>query len=96
VRAVVSRQVVAEAYEFFEGKRPEPLADFERVMKSMEPRVADDLPLEDVRKAMELTTHKEDAPILTAAVRAKVDYLVTWDTRHFKTEKVERKVSLAL
>ena len=36
--------------------------------------------------------HANDAPILAAAIAAEADYLVTWNTKHFRQPKVRQAV----
>ena len=47
---------------------------------------------EAVGHAMNVT-HHADAPILAAAVAARGDYLITWNTRHFHKKPVQEFVS---
>lgn len=82
IELYVSRQVLVEADRTVEAKLPEMTADFREFMKTLPLVYVDDPSLEEIKKRSRLI-HINDAPILTAAILAGVDYLVTWDTRHF-------------
>lgn len=51
--------------------------------------------LKEIRKAENLI-HSEDAPILAAAIRAKPDFLITWDKKDFLKKEVISNVSFII
>ena len=61
--------------------------DFHHFLKETKIRVVPP-PEEKELKPYEDCIHPKDVPILTAAVKAKADFLVTLDRRHFMTDKV--------
>ena len=54
-------------------------------------RIVADPPRAAIEQA-EAIIHHNDAPILAAARLADVDYLVTWNTRHFHTGRIPRSI----
>jgi predicted nucleic acid-binding protein len=87
VQAVMSRQVLVETDRNLADKLPTLLPDYRAFLKHLAPRIAADPPRASVERAKELI-HHNDAPILAAALLADVDYLVTWNTRHFQKKAV--------
>ncbi len=87
IRLVVSRQVLTEADRNLSSKLPFLLDDYHSLLRQLDPIIAEDPPVDSVRDAARVI-HQSDAPILAAARQAAVDYLVTWNTRHFQTQKV--------
>lgn len=49
--------------------------------------------LKEIREAYKLI-NSEDAPILAAAIKAKPDFLITWDIKDFLKKEVVSNVSL--
>ena len=87
VQAVMSRQVLVETDRNLADKLPALLLDYRAFLKHLAPRIVADPPRASVERAKELI-HHNDAPILAAALLANVDYLVTWNTRHFQKKAV--------
>ncbi len=85
---VLSRQVLVEADRTFAAKFPHLTERFRLWMKNLAPLLADDPKPKAVQEAAHII-HPNDAPILAAAKQEKVDYLVTLNTRHFMTSKVQ-------
>lgn len=52
-------------------------------------------PLKEIRSAYKLIL-TEDAPILAAAIRAKPDFLITWDKKHFLKKEVVSNTSFII
>ncbi len=86
IEAVVSRQVVVEADRNISAKLPECLDDVRSYVGTLAPVLIEDPPARAVKRFSSLID-PGDAPILAAASAAKADYLVTWDIKHFLTEK---------
>lgn len=86
---VVSRQVLVEADRAFSAKFPELTERYRRFLKNLKPLLIDDPSLRAVREVANVI-HPNDAPILAAVRTARVDYLVTGNTRHFAHEKVRQ------
>ena len=87
VQAVMSRQVLVEADRNLADKLPAIMPEYRAFLKHLAPRIVADPPRTAVELAKELLPHN-DAPILAAALLANVDYLVTWNTRHFQKKAV--------
>lgn len=88
----ISRQVLVEADRNFSAKLPRLVEHFRRFIRELAPLMVEDPPLELVRAAAALVNLK-DAPILAAAQRARADYLITLDKKHFL--KAREKVQLS-
>jgi putative PIN family toxin of toxin-antitoxin system len=84
---VVSEQVLVEADRTFLAKFPPLIARYRNFIKNLAPLLADDPSPAMVRTAAHVID-PADAPILAAAKQARVDYLVTLNTRHFLIPKV--------
>jgi len=87
VKAVMSRQVLVEADRNLSEKLPAFLSEYRRFLKHLSPLIVEDPSRPAVVQAGEII-HHNDAPILAAAIEAGVDYLVTWNTRHFQKKVV--------
>lgn len=83
---VVSHQVLVEADRVFTAKFPQLLERYRKYIKNLAPLLAEDPPRKEVEKTRRII-EPDDAVILAAAKREKVDYLVTLNTRHFHTAK---------
>lgn len=87
ILAVVSRQVVIEADRVFLAKFPHLIERYRAFIKNLSPLLVEDPSPEMIRKAAHWTTDPDDAPILAAALGEPIDYLVTFNTKHFNTPK---------
>lgn len=87
VKAVMSRQVLVEADRTLSDKLPVLLPDYKVFLKQLDAHIVEDPPRIEIERA-ETIIHRNDAPILAAALLAGVDYLVTWNTRHFQKKAV--------
>ena len=87
LRIVLSRQVLIEADRVLLRKFPHLIERYRLFIKSLSPELADD-PSPDEVRAAEAVIDPNDAPILAAAKQARVDYLVTLNTKHFLISKV--------
>ncbi|MBI5410657.1 MAG: PIN domain-containing protein [Nitrospirae bacterium] len=91
IHLVVSRQALTEADRNLAAKLPVLLPEYSALLRAFDPLVVEDPDRAAVREATKVIHHK-DAPILAAALAAHVDYLVSWNTRHFQTSAVRRFV----
>jgi putative PIN family toxin of toxin-antitoxin system len=82
LKIVVSRYVLEEAERNLAQKAPEALPAFRELLTLVAAEVAEKPALEELKRAATYINLK-DAPIVAAAVKAKVDYLATWDRKHF-------------
>ena len=79
---VVSRYVLEEVERNLREKVPRAVRAFQEFVTLLSPEIADDPSPSELKEAASYINLK-DAPIVVAAVRAEVEYLVTLDRRHF-------------
>jgi predicted nucleic acid-binding protein len=79
---VVSGFVIEEARRNLLRKAPPALETFDQLMELLSPEIVADPTLREVEAAGSYINLK-DAPVLAAAIGAKVDYLLTLDRKHF-------------
>jgi len=79
---VVSRYVLEEVQRNLREKAPRAVGAFQEFVTLVSPEIADDPSPSELKEAASYINLK-DAPIVVAAVRAEVEYLVTLDRRHF-------------
>lgn len=82
IEVVVSRQVIVEADRNIEDKLPEMLSEYREFIKLLAPILIDDPYQKDIKRYLTVI-NPDDAPILAAAMNANVDFLITWDRKHF-------------
>lgn len=87
IEIVISKQVLVEAERTLLKKFPDLLEPYHAFLENLDPTIVPDPDREQVRAAAQWID-KEDAPILAAALAARVDYLITWNTRHFMKKAV--------
>src|ERR1700729_1711884 len=87
IRIVISRHVLIEADRVFSLKFPHLIERFRFFIKNLAPLLVDDPKPQAVGEAHKII-ELGDAPILAAVKAHPVDYLVTLNTRHFKTAQV--------
>ena len=87
VDLILSKQVLTEADRNISAKLSAVLPEYHALLKSLAPMVVDD-PVQHLVKEAGRVINQKGAPILAAARDAEVDYLVSWDTRHFHTDSV--------
>ncbi len=90
---VISRQVIVEADRNIESKLNELLTDYREYMKLLSPELVNDPTAKQVKKYISLINN-DDAPILAAAELSEADYLVTWDRKHFISDRVQKNVKV--
>ena len=82
IELIVSRQVIVEADRNIEEKLPEMLNEYREFIDLLAPVLLEDPSPRDVRRFLTVI-HPDDAPILAYAALSGVDFLVTWDRKHF-------------
>lgn len=87
IELYVSEQVITETENALARKAPAALTYYRHALKSTGFRILPDPTMEDVLNCAGLLEHKADIPILVAAIRGRVDYMVSLD-QHF-TSKAE-------
>jgi predicted nucleic acid-binding protein len=79
----VSEQVIVEVERNLALKAPKVLPYAREMILHSNLRILKDPSPVEVRKHLDWISHAADVPILVAAARANVDFLVTLNTRHF-------------
>jgi predicted nucleic acid-binding protein len=79
----VSEQVIVEVERNIALKLPKILPYAREMILSANVRILKDPLPEEIHKHLDWISHIADVPILVVAARAKVDFLVTLNTRHF-------------
>jgi predicted nucleic acid-binding protein len=87
IQIVMSQQVLREADRNLSSKLPMLLSSYRAFLQRLSPHIIEDPSPQAVREATHVIHHK-DAPILAAARQVNVDYLISWNTRHFHTDAV--------
>ena len=80
---LVSEQMIVETERAVARKIPRLLPELRQAILKSGLRILPDPPVELVIGRLDWISHAADAPILVAAVLAKVDYLVTLNRIHF-------------
>jgi len=94
---VVSEQVIVEVERNIARKIPKALIDFREAILRALITIFPSPTLDEVQKHLDWITHQADVPILVAAVNARVDYLVTLNSKHFlDDQEVTRRCGLKM
>lgn len=93
-KLLVSRWVLEECERNLRKKLPQALPIFAELLVSIEPEILPDPTPQEIAR-WEPIIEAKDAPILTAAVKAKVDRLLTLNTKDF-TPEVAQKSGLTI
>ena len=83
ITVTISEQVVAETERAVARKVPQALSDLRKAIQASKVRIVHDPSPVEVVANLHLITHSADVPIVLAAMKAKVDYLVTLNRVHF-------------
>jgi predicted nucleic acid-binding protein len=83
ITLTVSEQVVAETERAVARKVPHALAHYREALRSTGLRIVHDPSMEEVEAHQDIISHQADVPIVVAAMKAEVSYLVTFNRRHF-------------
>jgi predicted nucleic acid-binding protein len=91
----VSEQVIVETERNLARKVPVALPGFRQTVKDANMKILKDPSQSAVQESLYMIYDPSDAPILAAAIKAKVDFLVTHNRRHFLDDpKVAEKSGL--
>ena len=93
VSVIVSEQVVAETERAIIRKIPEAVPEFRSALRSTGMRIVRDPSPDEVSAHSGVIAHQSDVPVIVAAMKAGVDYLVTLDRRHFLDDPAAGKRS---
>ncbi|MCZ6801923.1 MAG: PIN domain-containing protein [Nitrospirae bacterium] len=91
VQPFFPRQVLVEADRNLTQKLPQLLGDYQALLRHLSPRIVEDPSQEAVERVARII-HRKDASILAAALEAEVDFLLTWDKKHFHQKAVKGSV----
>lgn len=91
VEVFITRQVLVEADRTFSAKLPGLVPAYRDLIRRLEPIMLDDPSEKEIARAERLI-HAKDAPILAAAISSEVDFLITWDMKHFHQPSVVKAV----
>jgi predicted nucleic acid-binding protein len=80
---IASELVILESERSIARKSPDNLDDLRQLIKSSNLRIVPNPTRKEVEENFYLIKDPTDVPILIAAMKAKVDYLVTHNRRHF-------------
>ena len=83
ISITISEQVVAEAERAVARKAAHALPDLRQAIQATRAQIVRDPSPDEVKSNLNLITHPADVPILLAAMKARVDFLVTMNRRHF-------------
>lgn len=93
----VSEQVIAEVERNIARKAPKAVPFARELILHANIRILRDPHVEEVRHRQDWISHAADVSILVAAVLARVDYLVTLNTKHFIDDpEVSRRSGLRI
>jgi len=83
INLLVSEQVIAETEGALARKIPRALPDFRLALRSTNLSIVRNPSQEEIHNHAEIIAHPADVPIVVAALKAQVDYLVTLNRKHF-------------
>lgn len=83
IRLIVSEMVLVESERAIAKKSPRNLSDLRALIKTAKLRIITDPSKREVGANLYLIHDPADVPILLAAIKAKADYLVTHNRKHF-------------
>lgn len=83
ISITVSEQVITETERALARKLPRALGYYREAVRSSGLRIVHDPSPQQVQAHRAVIAHAADVPIVVAAIKADVDYLVTFNRRHF-------------
>lgn len=83
ITITVSEQVITETERARGSLLPRALGYYREALRSTGLRIVHDPSAEEVQASEDIVAHVADVPIIVAAMKADVDYLVTFNRRHF-------------
>ena len=83
ISITISEQVIAETERALARKAPKALPNYREALRHTGMHIERDPSTKDVEPHLGIISHEADLPIVVAAIKAKVDYLVTLNRRHF-------------
>jgi len=83
IRLAISEQVIAETERAIARKLPKSLSDVREAIRTSVTQVIPDPSPAEVKAHLDWLAHPPDVPVLLATMKAKADYLVTFNRKHF-------------
>jgi predicted nucleic acid-binding protein len=83
ITITILEQVIAETERAIARKVPRALLDLRQAILASQAQIVRDPSPKDVKAILYLISHIADVPILTAAMNASVDFLLTLNRKHF-------------
>ena len=83
IAITISEQVVVETEQAVARKVPQALPYYRQALRITDLYIVHNPTPEDVALHGDIISHQADVPIVVAAMNARVDYLVTFNRRHF-------------
>ena len=83
IELLISEQVIIETERSLARIIPAALPGFRQAVKDAAIKILKDPSAKAVAECFHMIRDRSDAPILAAAIKAKVDFLVTHDRKHF-------------
>ncbi len=83
IQITISEQVVIETERAIARKIPQALPDLRRAILATNAKIIRDPTPQEVQANLHLISHAADVPIILAAMKGEVDYLVTFNRTHF-------------
>lgn len=94
VEIIISDLVIEETQRNLENKAPQALPALQLFLESLNPQVVS--PSKSQVLKISKIVDQKDAPIVAGAMKAKADYLLTYDRKHLLTYKKEIKTHFKL
>lgn len=93
---IISRYVLVETERVLSKKIPDALPRFYKIIKETKFKLID-LEKKEIQKCKNMISDLGDIPVIAAAIKAKVDFLLTFDKRHFIDDpEVSKKSKLKI
>jgi predicted nucleic acid-binding protein len=83
IEVIISEQVIVESERSIAKKSPRALPSFRQTIRDASPLIVQNPSGKETRENLYLIADPDDVSILLAAMKAKVDFLVTHNRKHF-------------
>jgi predicted nucleic acid-binding protein len=83
VNIIICEQVVAETEHAIARKIPRALPNYREALRATGLSIVGDPSPKEIEAHKNIISHQADVPIIVAAMKVEVDYLVTLNRRHF-------------
>jgi predicted nucleic acid-binding protein len=96
ITITVSEQVITETERAGARKIPTALSSYRQALRYIGLQIQHDPSQEEAQAYQHIISHQADVPIIVAAIKAQVDYLVTLNRRHFDDPQVSARSGLRI